>query len=403
MRPTQTHRTSVKLSAAAMSAAVAVSAGFLVAHPALARNPASDSVRSGNFSVLKVDTYAMLPTPGLRRAENRISTQRVGFLGVGLSLRKVPKTGPAIVDESIADAGFATATTARSVQLSWIPKSASTTYKVARDGRVIGRVEGTSGYFNDTKVTPNHSYDYIVTPERGSSAQQSWGTHVSVPGLGSPSGSRLAALRSTAHKQLARIVTGNTTTLTWVAFIPQRYVKAPPKPACDYGGKYEFGGDGHGFDWTSDEYRVALNALINWKAPTTATAVTSYPSVQATHVYKTSTGKLVAQKTASSSGLKAKYAGHGSSDIEVAMQVHAANPFCNAGSIDGGATIKISQNGSWSIISGSVKPMPDHLIYLYNNGHETTVWTGTAKSDWCLGGEGICGNYNLTGYTGAFN
>lgn len=85
------------------------------------------------------------------------------------------------------------------------------------------------------------------------------------------------------------------------------------------------------------------------------------------------------------------------------MQVHAANPFCNAGSIDASATVKISQTGTWSIISGSVVPMPDHMLYLFNNGHETTIWEGRAESDWCLGGEGYCGNYNLTGYTGTFN
>lgn len=397
------------LSASAAAAALAVGGGFIVAHPATARPVAvAQSAPSSVFSVRQLSTYPTLPDARLKRTAQRLSAHRVNSVGIGLSLRDVPETGPAIIDESVADSGFATATTAHSVELSWVPTTAATVYEVVRNGHVIGRVSGTTGYFDDTTVSPNRAYEYRVTPERGSSAQQSWGTRISVPAAATSSAGRLSALRKASMQQAAAIVTGATTTPTWVAFIPEQFVQMPPKPdpsvnfPCDYGSAYEFGGDNHGFNWQSSNYRVALSAVINWNAATTAQLVSSYPSVHASHVYKKSTGALVETKTASASGLVARYAGNGPYNVEVSMQLDAANPFCHYGEIDGGLTIMISETGSWSIISGSVKPMPDHLIYLYNNGHETEVWRGQEVSEICLMGEAACGSYTLTG-TGTFS
>jgi len=41
------------------------------------------------------------------------------------------------------------------------------------------------------------------------------------------------------------------------------------------------------------------------------------------------------------------------------------------------------------------------MLGLYNNGTDTTVWEAHAVSDFYLDGEGVCGNYNVTGYTGS--
>ncbi|MBO9523249.1 MAG: hypothetical protein J7518_17090 [Nocardioidaceae bacterium] len=65
----------------------------------------------------------------------------------------------------------------------------------------------------------------------------------------------------------SRTVAGSTTTVTYMAFIPQSRLDAPVvlgKALCEYGKGYQFGGGGHTkFDWASSEYRVALNAVID--------------------------------------------------------------------------------------------------------------------------------------------
>jgi|GEM_PF-3729393 len=55
--------------------------------------------------------------------------------------------------------------------------------------------------------------------------------------------------------------TAATTTVTWETFIPQSRVDAPPA-GCDYGDGYEFGGDGHGYDWKASSFRTAAHAVI---------------------------------------------------------------------------------------------------------------------------------------------
>lgn len=377
-------------------AAMAMAAGTLMAptYASPGTPPLGASLRQGGFSIqgVRADAYPMVPSAGQLRALDGVSGQPQSPRNLVAKVREVPGLGPALVDDSLSRRGFATAATSSVVELSWLAPSPTTTYLVLRDGHVIARVRGVTGHFSDKTVKPLHSYSYSVSPAPGSMAQESWGTEVTVPAGGTTAAARLAGLQTAAVAMAAKLVATTTTTLTWVAFIPQKFVGAPPV-GCDYGTKYEFGGDGHGFNWKSSKYRVALNALIDWGKKTIA----SYPSVHASHVYRKSTGALVATKTASSSGLKARYAGHGTYDVEVSMQLTARNPFCSVGEIDGGLLVDISQTGTWAILSGSVKPMPDHLVYIWNNGSETTVWRGLEKSDWCLAGEGLCGDYRPTG------
>lgn len=88
--------------------------------------------------------------------------------------------------------------------------------------------------------------------------------------------------------------------------------------------------------------------------------------------------------------------------VNLVMQNTAHNPFCSFGSISGGINITISMNGSWAIHSGSIRRMPDHLIYIYNGGKVTTVWKQRYASMYCLVGPAACDTANLTGYLGTY-
>ena len=305
----------------------------------------------------------------------------------------------AIVDDSLVSDDIATATTAGSVELSWKPESPAYTYAVLRDERRLGLVRGSSGYFRDASVEPGRSYAYRVTPVSSPQAERSWGTAVHVPSPAAAASSGDALERSVA--QDARAALANpTTTLTWVAFIRQARIRGPWVPhACRYGARYNYGGDNHGFDWRSSRYRSVINALVNWDTRTVA----AYPSVRPTHVYRRSTGKLVAVKTASAKFLKARAVGGGDGYVYIAMVHHASNPFCRLGAIDGAINIKISRSGTWEIRSGLAHRMPDHYIFIYHAGHVTDVWKARALSTWCLTGDWHCDASYLTGYRGSYS
>lgn len=141
-----------------------------------------------------------------------------------------------------------------------------------------------------------------------------------------------------------------------------------------------------------------MNAVIDWKTQT----VRGYTSVGATHVYRKSDNKLVAVKKASAKTMWAKPAGRGKDHVSIVMQNTAHNPFCTFGSISGGINITVSRSGSWAIRSGSIRRMPNHLIFLYNGGKVTTVWKQRYANMYCLVGPAVCENANLTGYRGDY-
>lgn len=201
----------------------------------------------------------------------------------------------------------------------------------------------------------------------------------------------------------ARTVVGSTTTLSWVTFIPQAKIDAP-LVGCSYGRGYQFGGDNHSaYDWTSSRYRTALHAVVAWKAKT----VSGGASISASHVYRKSTGKLVATRTASSKDMSVRLLGFGSDYVDIRMVTHASNPFCSGllgfkGAIDGAISIRLYKDGYWQIRSGNHRRMPNHYIYIYNSGRVTDVYKARYDSAGCLIGQATCPLENLTGFTGTF-
>lgn len=227
-----------------------------------------------------------------------------------------------------------------------------------------------------------------------------------------PAGARRAPDPGAGARR-APVVAGATTTLTYNAFIPQRRVDAPViagQPLCTYGSGYQFGGDGHSaFAPASSEYRVAVNAVIDWKAE----KVTGYKSVHATHVYRKSTGRLVAEATASGKDIYAKALGWGSRAgsryVDVRLVVQATNPFCHLvikGAINAAMTIRMYMNGWWEIHSGTLRRMPNTYIFIWNRGRATDVVKSRYASPLCLvgtGGAWGCDVVDVTGYTGEYS
>lgn len=200
-------------------------------------------------------------------------------------------------------------------------------------------------------------------------------------------------LTTPAHANLQRQATSTaraataaaTTTISWVTFIPQSRINAPPA-GCDYGRGYAFGGDGHGYDWTSNSYRTAVSAVINWSSK----SVDGYVSIGTTHVYRKRDGKLVAERTASKARSYAKLGYWYHNEAVVRMVTHASNPFCHVGAIDGALSIRLTRQGRYSFLSGNHREMPNHYIYIYNGGHVTDVYKDDAAGPLCLVGPALC-------------
>jgi len=173
-----------------------------------------------------------------------------------------------------------------------------------------------------------------------------------------------------------------TTTVSWITFIPQSRIDAPPV-GCDYGRGYAFGGNGRGYDWKSSSYKTAVHAVIDWSSK----SVKGYVSMGTTRVYRKSNGELVDKKTTSGAKSYArKIEGSGSGYVDVRLVTHAQNPFCGLGAIDGALSMRVFQRGEYYVWSGNHRQMPNHHVYIYDgrSGRVTDVYTRDAASPLCL-------------------
>lgn len=327
-----------------------------------------------------------------RRAEASLEHHKLKLVRIG--------NDAALVDATLARSGMAVATRENSIELSWVPETGAGGYLVSRDGGLIARLSGDAAYFKDTSVLPGRTYNYVVSATEGSSAERSWGLSAATPTL-ERSESTEAALFRTATDQVALAAYANKTILSWITFIAPSRINAP-RYGCDYGRGYAFGGDGHGFDWTTSKYRTAAHAVIHWSTK----GVTGRVAVGPTRVYRKSTGARVATRRASASSMRSYKLGSGSNYVDIRMVTHARNPFCRGGAIDGAITIQVSKNGWWAIRSGNHRKMPHHHMYTYNHrtgGTVTNIYMKKAQSVWCLVGAAACDLATLTGFTGDYS
>ncbi|MFE1769648.1 hypothetical protein [Streptomyces sp. NPDC059008] len=364
------------------------------AAPSPAPAPAAHKASAFTLSAVRSDALDDLSGVSATSADGK-ALKAQGFAVLGTDSGRA-----AVVDRSQSGQGITSAAGAGFVDLSWKGYAPDARYVVSRGDKDIASLGAGVTTFHDTTVKPGATYDYRVTPilpEGGNPDSRAWGMKVTTP----TSDSR-QALRTAAVNRAKSSAAASMTTVTWMTFIPQKRINSPGA-GCDYGSKFQFGGDGHGFNWKSGKYRTSLNAVVTWSSK----KVQGFADIGASHVYVKSTGRHVATKTASGRSMKAKKMGSGSNYVDVRMVTHATNPFCKGlagvkGAIDGALSMHLTKGGNWSIISGKHRLMPNHHIYIYNGGKVTNVYTRKYANAMCLVGSATCPEADLTGYHGKF-
>ncbi|MCX5387877.1 hypothetical protein [Streptomyces sp. NBC_00083] len=318
----------------------------------------------------------------------------------GFGVLRAPSGEMAVVNRSSAREGATAAAGSSFVDLSWQGYAPKARYVISRDGKELARLDAGVVSFRDTQVQPGSVHNYRVAPllpAGGDPEARLYGLKVTVPASGSAAGLSKAAV---AQAQAAEVAP--TTTLTWVAFIPQARVDAPAV-GCDFGDGYEFAGDGHGFDWRASGYRAALNATIDWSDK----SMTPNTDIGESVVYAKGAVTPTAVRTASDEDLEVKKLGSGSDYVDVRMVMHASNPFCEGvagvhGAIDGALTMDLTTSGNYTIRSGSTRQAPSHYIYIYDGGQVTDVFKLESAGLACLIGSITCPEADMTGYYGTF-
>lgn len=365
--------------------AVAIAPALLVGHTATAAPHPAPAGGTAAFSLSGIDQQRFADVTGVAAA----TPQGRAMKTHGFSVLRAASGQTAVVDTSMADQGITTAAAPDFVDVSWKPYADDARYTVSRDGRTVATTAPGAGAFRDTALTPGATYRYDVAPvlPDGATAPgaRMWSMQVTVPAVGKGE-SAVSAMRAQATARATAAAAAKTTTVSWVAFIPQKRIDAP-SAGCDYGKGYQFAGDGRSnFDWKSSKYRTAVHGTVDWSRK----SVTGNKSIHATHVYNKKTGKLVATKTASGKNTYAKKMGSGSNYVDVRMVTHASNPFCKFGAIDGAFSMHLTTSGNYSIFSGKHRLMPNHHVYIYNGGKVTNVYTRKYANALCLVGPVLC-------------
>ncbi|SNU00565.1 Protein of unknown function [Ruaniaceae bacterium KH17] len=281
------------------------------------------------------------------------------------------------------------------VDLSWTALPGVREYSIYREDRLIETVATTS--YRDTSFRADDSpIDYRVEAVLPSADVEGriWGFLVSVP---SASSTDSASMLEDLAEYRGTLATYTSTGVQHQTFIPQAKIAAPGI-GCEYGKGYKFGGDNRSFQ-PGGKSRTRVTASIDW---TKSGSMTSSKKVGATTVYNSS-GTLVATKTASSANMSVtKLGASTSTSIDLRYKVTAGNPFClKAVPIDAVFTMTVTRSGSWSIISGNHKQMPNHELYIHNGAKWTTAYKASYASDYCLI-EMACERANMSGRVGSY-
>jgi hypothetical protein len=330
-------------------ALTATAALALPAHAAPARPRADDSVA---FSIADIRAGRISDIT----ARKGVAAQQSKAAEQGLSAAESRAGDIAMVDRSMLSVGITAAASTSFVDLPWDAYASNAQYRISRDGEAIASLPAGVANYRDASVVAGNAYRYTVVPLNAPDADpkaRMWSMNVQVPTAPAVDEDAAEALQEQADAQARVVAAASTTTVTWQAFIAQSRIDAPPG-VCSYGSGYQFGGDGHGYDWTNPSYRTAVNAVVTWSSK----SVEGHVSVGTTHVYRKSDGQLVDQKTASSSGLSARKLGSGSNYVDVRLVTNSSNPFCPTSAIDGSLSMHLTQGGNYSFISGNRLLMP---------------------------------------------
>lgn len=303
----------------------------------------------------------------------------------------------AIVDTSLADAVEPAmwAATPEYVDLSWTALDTASEYAISKNGQEPVIVSEIS--YRDTHVIPGETINYRIEALHDSPESEGgiWGLVAQVP-----NGTDETLARD-LNAQLQAMASYTYATVQHQTFIPQARIDAP-SVGCTYGSGYEFNGSARGYGASLSPYKTSLQARANFSGSGTVTVEAK--KIGTTYVYKKSTGAQVASKTASSSGLTVeRMAASSATSVDMRFSVNAANPFCSVGSISAKFTITVTKTGSWYIITGTHKQMPNHEVYIHSNaGGWVTAYQRNYLNSLCLIGTAACANASMAGYGGTY-
>ena len=284
------------------------------------------------------------------------------------------------------------------VDLSWAAIAGVDEYRVYKENILIAQTSRTS--IRDDDVKPGQVISYRIEsklPENGSDAR-TWGLLVTVPSF---DGDSESSLTQSLEDQVVALAAYSGAQVQYQTFIPQAKINAPPAGCGSYNYPHKFGGDDRGYLAAGYPYRTKVQANITFSG---SGSVTSSKGLGSTKVYNSS-GKLLATKTATGTTLTAsRLSASTANSVDVRFTVRAGNPFCTQfpNSISGQFTITVTKSGSWSIITGTHKQMPNHEIYIHSStGGWKTAYRRTYANSGCLI-NGVCPNANMTGYYGKY-
>lgn len=299
-----------------------------------------------------------------------------------------------IIDSSLTKRGALLATGTDYVDLSWENLGGGREFHIFRNDALIART--TDDSLRDGSVQPGFEYEYrieTVLPEGASPSEDEAtirGFSVMVP-VSTNYGDEAQEREQTLAVRAAY----SGSTVRYRTFIPEAKIKAPNVGCGNYKGNqgYQFAGDNRGFAPSKGTSKTSLNANIRWDG---RGMIGSSKSIGSTKLYKN--GKLHSTKTASSKDVWVKQLGKTKNDVDLRFSVKATNPFCpKFNSIQGVFTITVTKNGSYGIISGSHRQMPNHEIYVSSIvGGWKTVYQRKHGSATCLVA-GACPEARISG------
>ncbi|MGW4665511.1 hypothetical protein [Streptosporangium sandarakinum] len=134
------------------------------------------------------------------------------------------------------------------VEISWAAQGNAQGQTIVRDNVKIEDLGPGVDYYQDSKITPGATHQYIVTPASLTKGTHPvWGMKITVP-QAKAGEEKVDTLGRYADIRPSAAAAEGETTVTWETFIPQAKVDAPPI-GCEHGGGYQFGGDNPWLTW----------------------------------------------------------------------------------------------------------------------------------------------------------
>lgn len=217
-----------------------------------------------------------------------------------------------------------------------------------------------------------------------------WGISVVAPTRNTEAAAT-SALASVAKSQPKK------TLFRYRTFISNAHIPAPDFGVCSpTTGEYRFGGDNRSWASSGGSSRTNATTTFNWASK----KMSHSKSVGSTKRYKKVKGswKLEAEKKASSNGITQTQKQMSASTGRLYLKVAVKNPFCSylALPIYAELTLQVKRSGSYSIISGTRRPVPHHEAYIKRDSDSwTTVLRKTNKGFDCLARLNFCGYDSL--------